>query len=332
MDPFQQPQLDIDIKTSPSLLTRLLRFFALSIIVLIGACSFGYYVLVSAPSFEGEQKLVVHPGDSLKSISVQAEQIGIVKSKMVFQTAMFILGGDRNIKAGSYTFSSPMSAIEVAVQIAGGKRNISQNKITIPEGFTREQMADVFKSKIAGFDTSLFLQKTKEGFLFPDTYIFLEDTKTLDVVSTLQNEFEKKTKPLQEEMQAKHLSMNDTITMASIIEKEATGENDRGIISGILWKRYKMGMPLQVDATILFATHKNIGELSSSDFKIESPYNTYKTKGLPPGPICSPGLSSIKASLEPVESSYLYYLHDKEGNVHFAKTFEEHKKNIALYL
>lgn len=332
MDPFQQPQLDINTKTSPSLLTRLLRFFAFSIVVMIGLCSLGYYLLVSAPSFTGEQKLVIHPGDSLRSVSVQAEYLGIVKSKMAFQTAMFILGGDRNIKAGSYTFSSPMSTIEVAAQIAGGKRDISQNKITIPEGFTREQMAEVFKSKITGFDTNLFLQKTKEGFLFPDTYIFLEDTKTLNVVATLQSEFEKKIKPLESEMQAQHLSINDVVTMASIVEKEATGENDRGIISGILWKRYKMGMPLQVDATILFATHKDIGQLSSSDFKIESPYNTYKTKGLPPGPICSPGLSSIKAALEPVESSYLYYLHDKQGNVHFAKTFEEHKKNIALFL
>ena len=120
--------------------------------------------------------------------------------------------------------------------------------------------------------------------------------------------------------------------MASLIEKEASGEKDRNIVSGILWKRIEKGIPLQVDAPFLYILGKESSELTKSDLSINSPFNTYKYKGLTPSPIGNPGLDSIKAAINPEDSPYLYYLHDAEGNIHYARTYSEHQKNIRTYL
>ena len=141
-------------------------------------------------------------------------------------------------------------------------------------------------------------------------------------------QFEKKIKDV--ELGGK--SLEEIIIMASIIEKEASGDDDRKLISGILWKRQSIGMALQVDATFKYILGKESRDLTVADLKVDSPFNTYTNKGLPPSPICNPGLKSIMAALEPETSPYIYYLHSSDGNVYFAKNFEEHKKNKANYL
>jgi UPF0755 protein len=142
----------------------------------------------------------------------------------------------------------------------------------------------------------------------------------------------KKTESLNEEISKSKRSLKEIIIMASLIEKEARGEEDRFIISGILWKRIEKGIPLQVDAPFLYILGKESSELTISDLSTNSPFNTYRYKGLPPAPIGNPGLESIKASLRPTTSPYLYYLHDKNGNIYYAKTYDEHKQNIKKYL
>ncbi|MFZ1019844.1 MAG: endolytic transglycosylase MltG [Minisyncoccia bacterium] len=189
---------------------------------------------------------------------------------------------------------------------------IKSISVTIPEGFDLDQIATVFSAKLSGFDKNNFLAETKnsEGYLFPDTYFFLNNANDADVLKSMSDNFVKKISPLLPEIVSAGKTENDVIIMASLIEREAKGNSDRDIISGILWKRISLGIPLEVD----------------------SAPETYKIKGLPENPICNPGLDSIKAAIEPQNSPYLYYLHDKNGVIHYAESFAEHQANIKKYL
>jgi UPF0755 protein len=184
--------------------------------------------------------------------------------------------------------------------------------VTIPEGFSLNQIADTVAPKLANFNKTQFLLKAKdlEGYLFPDTYFFLNNANEGDVIKSMSDNFNKKINPLLPEIISSGKTERDIIIMASVIEREAKGDTDRGIIAGILWKRIAIGMPLQVDAAP----------------------ETYKTKGLPENPIGNPGLLAIQSAIHPKSSPYLYYLHDKNGIVHYAKTFAEHQVNIEKYL
>lgn len=290
-----------------------------------------YYFFISPPSKANfPLSLSVASGSTLHEISIDAESKNIIRSKTAFQTIMYLIGGDTKIQAGTYVFEKPQTVIDVAIKIARGDRDITSLKITIPEGFTREEIAKLFELKLKKFDQKVFLEKTKdkEGYLFPDTYFFFDDSTTDDVVKELLSQFDKKTKNLD----LKGKSLSGIVIMASIIEKEASGDEDRKIISGILWKRLSIKMPLQVDATFKYILGKESSELTIDDLKVDSPFNTYVNRGLPPGPISNPGLKSLQAAIEPAETDYLYYLHDKNGNAYYASTFDQHKKNKSLYL
>lgn len=193
----------------------------------------------------------------------------------------------------------------------GAPRLAPNIKVTFPEGTTNEEMADILMAKFTNFNRAEFitLSAGKQGYLFPDTYFFYKNEKPSSMVAKLQNTFYKKALPLIENTTSTR-SIKDTIIMASIIEAESNGKEDAPIVAGILWKRLDNGIPLQVDVAP----------------------DTYKTKGLPSVPITNPGLVSIAASLTPAVTPYLYYLHDKDGMIHLAKSFDEHKKNIKLYL
>jgi len=172
-------------------------------------------------------------------------------------------------------------------------------KITIPEGYNLEDIAAKFRP-FKNFDKENFFRIAKEGYLFPDTYFLTGKETETEVVEIMENNFQKKVGEIKPEV----------LIMASLLEKESKITEERKIISGILWKRLKAGMPLQVDCS----------------------FDTYLCQGLPLAPICNPGLDSIGAALNPVESEYWYYLHDKKGIIHYTKTFEEHKVNKAKYI
>ena len=184
--------------------------------------------------------------------------------------------------------------------------------ITIPEGFNITQIGNAFTLKLKNFNQTQFLLEAEglEGYLFPDTYFFLTNANEKDVIKSMSDNFKKKINPLLGEIIFSGRTEKDIIIMASIIEREAEGDIDRGVISGILWKRISISMPLQVDSVLA----------------------TYKVKGLPKNSIGNPGLEAIKAALYPQSSPYLYYLHDKNGNIHYAKDFIEHTKNKLKYL
>jgi UPF0755 protein len=274
---------------------------------------FFYISFLSAPAdFPVDSTLKIETGMNLRSISSVLKKEHFIKSRFVFESFMLILGGEKHIISANYLFEKKLSIFELARRISRGEHNTAPVVITIPEGFDINKISDAVRIKLENFDKDEFLVKAKdlEGYLFPDTYFFLNNANETDVIKSMTNNFNKKITPLLPEIASSGKSKKDIIIMASIIEGESKGDIDRGVISGILWKRIKIGMPLQVDAAP----------------------ETYKTKGLPKSPIGNPGLAAILASIHPQNSPYLYYLHDSSGNIHYAKTFAEHNKNIKKYL
>jgi len=253
--------------------------------------------------------LNIKEGSSLRSTSKYLEENRIINSRVLFETFVIIFEGEK-VVSGDYLFENKIPVFEVARRVSRGERHLAPVKVTIPEGFNMADIAKAFVLKLPKFNQDNFLREAKEGYLFPDTYFFLTTDDEKDVLQSMTNNFEKKISTIRPEIILSGKSEKDIITMASIIEKESKGDADREFISGILWKRLKMGMPLQVDADL----------------------NTYKTKGLPENPIANPGLKAIEAAIHPQSSSYLYYLHDKDGNIHYAKTFAEHLLNKKMYL
>jgi UPF0755 protein len=203
-----------------------------------------------------------------------------------------------------------LPVFEIARRIVQKDRRLASVKLTIPEGFDVSEIAESTSLKLKNFDKEKFLLEAKEGYLFPDTYFFFSSDDEVDVLKYMSDNFERKIKQVLPEIISSGKTESAIITMASLIEKEAKGDVDRGYISGILWNRISKKMPLQVDSAM----------------------ETYKTIGLPKGPICNPGMASIKAAIHPIASDYLYYLHDKNGVIHYARTFEEHKRNKLKYL
>ena len=276
----------------------------------------------------------VMPGASLKSIGTDLEEAHYIRARSVFATLVTFLGGEHSISPGDYAFHPGENVIAIAQQIATGNHDLEPIKITIPEGDTVKDIAAVLSKKLPDFDEAGFLKvaKENEGYLFPETYFFYPKTTVSDIHSQMISMFNRKAGMLISTSKEHDRGNNVIVTMASIVEKEAHGEDDRATIAGILWKRLDAGMPLQVDATVAYAAGVQENKLTKSLFAINSPYNTYKYKGLPPGPISNPGLAALTAAGNPAPTDYLYYLHDKNGTIHYAKTYAEHLKNIAKYL
>lgn len=301
---------------------------------LYGLVSTANWLLLPPPSFPAPYRVTIDNGQSLFSISRELASDGAIRSRRLFEMIMLTLGSDKTISRGEYYFEKPIGVVGMALRISGREFGIDRSKVTFPEGFTNKQMAERLESELHNFDSKLFLNlaKESEGYLFPDTYHFMPWTTPDVVVNTLKKTFDQKTQNLSDEIKASKRSLKDIITMASIIEKEASGNDDRAVISGVLWKRIDRGIPLQVDAPFLYILGKESSELTHKDLGLDSPFNTYKYKGLPPSAIGNPGLASIEAALKPQDSPYLYYLHDNDGNIHYAKTFTEHQRNIRKYL
>lgn len=309
----------------------------ISSILLLGALFFVvlYNIGIKAPnSFPVPYSLTIQSGQTLVSVSKKLSDDGVIRSSRVFEILMIMLGNEKRVGEGEYYFETPLSVIEIVMRISGKQFGIEREKVTFPEGFSNTEIVARLQEKLPSFDVDTFksLIEGKQGYLFPDTYLFFPSVKPEFVLAALEQNFQKKVAPLAEEIAASGRSLEEILVMASIIEKEAFGKDDRGMISGILWKRIAEGMPLQVDAPFLYLLGKESSQLTRVDLAIDSPYNTYRYKGLPPAPINNPGLASIEAALRPQRSNYLYYLHDATGNIHYASTYKEHQDNITKYL
>lgn len=298
-------------------------------------CMFGYRAVIAPPrDFPAPYNLTIDPGQTLFSVSDELLNDGVIRSPRLFEIFMLTFGNDRAVSEGEYFFDTPVSVVEVALRISGRQFGIDKKKVTFPEGFTNKEMAERLGQVFPNLNTALYLElaDTHEGYLFPDTYGFFPSLAPEVVIAAQKRNFEKKIAPFESEIAASGRTLKEIIIMASLIEKEASGPSDRGLVSGILWKRIGQGMPLQVDAPFLYLYGKTSAQLTRSDLAVDNPYNTYRYKGLPPGPIGNPGLASIIAALRPVTSPYLYYLHDDDGQIHYASTYKQHQQNIQNHL
>ncbi len=332
---FQEELLEKLKVIRPHFGKRLVRFF-LVIIILFCIAAATLIQLSKPPKDFPVGKLVEIPqGMSVIKAGEMLKEMRIVKSSVMFQTLVIFFSSDKGVRSGFYIFDTPQSVITVADKLSFGRYGISRSKITVPEGTNSADMADIFGAALPRMDKEAFLSLAKEheGYLFPETYYFFETATAGEVVEMLMNEFQTKLEPHLEEIAESGHTERDIITMASIIEKESNGRDDQAMISGILWNRIKKGMPLQVDATYLYVNGNDKAHFTTKQVKNDdSPYNTYKNKGLPPGPIGNPGMRAILAALRPTPNNYVFYIHDRAGNVHYAKTYSEHQRNIADYL
>lgn len=313
-----------------------LRFFNFSLkrliffvlIVLFGVS--GYFF--SGPNVPPETVIAVHQGQTLSEAAQTLKENGIIRSVPLFIILSKIF--DHQAVAGSYKFEGRNTIFTVSDRLSRGDFGLLAIRILIPEGITRLQIANILDKELSLFDKNSFLEITKneEGFLFPDTYLFPSTANAAEVATTMRKKFDEKVQDLLSDMRKKNISLKELVTMASIVEKEVNTTEDRKKVAGILWKRIKIDIPLQVDAPFVYIIGKGSYDLTKADLTNDSPYNTYTNKGLPPGPISNPGLDSITASLYSEESPYLFYLSDRKGGTHYAVTFEEHVENKKKYM
>lgn len=263
-------------------------------------------------------------GSGAIQIGNKLEKEGLIRNSLAFKVYVQVTGAANKIQAGEYRLSSDMSLIEIVGQLRRGPVEIW---VTIPEGYRHEEIADKFTSTL-GKDENfkkefLIASVEQEGYLFPDTYLFPKTASASAIVNKLTRTFDIKTSEMN--------LTRDQVILASLIEREAKSNEERPVIAGILLNRLNIGMALQVDATIQYA--KGSWEpITVSDKNFNSPYNTYRFPGLPPGPISNPGLVSLEAAANPAKTDYLYYLHDSKGKVYYAKSLEGHNENIRNYL
>lgn len=285
------------------------------------------------PRFHEKVIISIPDGATIRDVARNAYEHNIIYSENIFVIGTMIAGN--HIRSGDYVFESSSSLIQVVRRFHRGIYGATAVKIVIPEGSTRLMIAENLHEKLPHIDTATFMEMTKddEGYLYPDTYFFFPSATYEIIIGEMRRVFDERIAEIDASLLEDKQQLHNTVIMASLLEKESTAHTDeRAIISGILWKRLRQGMPLQVDAPFLFLLGKGSSELTLDDLHADGPYNTYTRKGLPAGPIGNPGIDTLRAARYPQESPYLFYLHDEQGNVHYARTYDEHIMNKRRYL
>lgn len=320
-----------------TLLTALLLFLA------VGSAGAFFAWEINQPKGTGQKKeIIFEKGASAREIADRLSSAGLINCANCFVAYVKLAGLEDQIQAGSYDIPPTLSIREIAEVLRHGTFDI---RLTFLEGWRREEYLDYALSRLPVDSASFseeFLAATQggEGYLFPDTYLVPQNITARDLVALLKANFEKKWAPLAAAVGSQNLTQKEAVTLASIVQREAGTAEDAKIIAGIFIKRFKIGDKLDSDVTVQYALgfQENTGtwwkksELTALDLNIDSPYNTRRYQGLPPGPICSPGLTALSAVAYPTSTDYLYFLYDKDGNVHYATTLAEHNANVAKYL
>jgi UPF0755 protein len=279
-------------------------------------------------------------GQTLSVVSDNFLQSNIIRSEFWFKSFVYIFSsGKSTLIEGDYAMQKKENVITLAWRVTHGKLDVLPVRVTITEGMDSYQIADLLASKFPSFNKNTFLTLVQteklEGYLFPDTYFLMPNMTEEQIIEIMNNNFNKKIQTESADIAKFGKSESDVIKIASILEGEGRTIETRETIAGILWKRIALGMPLQVDASFKYIDEmdgKPVSTFTSDDLKIASPYNSYTNTGLPPTPISNPGLETINDAINPIKTSYLYYLTDKDGNMHYATTFAEHEANILKYL
>lgn len=318
-----------------------IRFIVL-ILVLCASIGFFYFWWTdgSAPASQTDTEIYnfsIKKGETINSISTRLSAEGIIRSRTIFFLTIKSLGIDNKIQAGNFRLKKTMTAEEIAKSLTQGSID---HWVTTLEGWRVEEIAQELSQEL-GIPEQEFLSVAKEGYMFPDTYLFPKEASASSVASVMRKNFDTRvTQKMIADAQSNGLTLDDVVILASMVEREGSNNSDRPIIAGIMLKRMRTsGWTLDIDATLQYALGYQAKErtwwkkaLTNEDKKIKSPYNTYLNSGLPPGPISNPGLSSIEAVIYPQESDYWFYLHSPTGEIYYGKTLSEHEDNIQKYL
>jgi peptidoglycan lytic transglycosylase G len=294
-----------------------------------------------------EQFVTIAPRSSTRAIERQLIDAGVIPDAATFRIALWLSGAQRRLRAGEYRFDQPMKPSEVVQKLARG--DVYERMITFPEGLTVREMAALFEGKgfgparefvAAANDAEPIKEidpaaRDLEGYLFPETYALPRNTPAARLVRLMADRFtEVFTPEMRQAVAASGRSAREVLTVASLVEKETAKAEERPIVASVYYNRLKLGMGLQCDPTVVYALQKAgryNGNITKADLAIDSPYNTYKYAGLPPGPIAAPGRGSIEAAVKPAETEYLYFVSRNDGSHVFAKTLDEHNNNVHQY-
>jgi UPF0755 protein len=291
--------------------------------------------------------VTVAPGASVAAIGRALVEAGVVRNLQVFRWAVWRSGAARRLQAGEYRFDRPASAREVVERLARG--DVVLWPVTFPEGLSVQEMAVRFEQAGLG-SMAEFLEAARadglvadldpeardlEGYLFPDTYALPRGTPAARLVALMVARFREAFGPeLRETARARGLSVRAVVTLASLIEKETARPEERALISAVYHNRLRAGMRLQCDPTVIYALLRDgryTGNLTREDLAVDSPYNTYRYPGLPPGPIAAPGRAALEAAVHPAPVDYLYFVSRNDGSHVFASTLAEHNRNVQRY-
>lgn len=300
-----------------------------------------YVVLAPLPPAQGETYVLLPSGWSVRRIAAELESAGVIRSRRAFLLWHYA-GGRSALKAGEYRFAQPASAHRVYERLARG--DIHFHTVVIPEGFHIWEVARALAAsglgseeeflELAQNETGLIADldpaaQTLEGYLFPDTYRFTRTQSPREMVATMVRRFRREAESLGLASDFRRI-----VTMASIVEKETRVPEERPIVAGVFYNRLARRMALAADPTVVYAAlleGRYRGAIYRSDLQHDSPYNTYRYPGLPPGPIANPGRQSLHAALEPASTDYLYFVSDAQGRHRFARTYAEHNRNVEAY-
>ena len=332
---------------------KVLFGFAVLVLVVGGALGYGakrLYDSADEPhlAYPGAEVFVdIRPGTSTRDIGQQLVAAGVVPDEGTFRIAMWRSGSDRGLQAGEYRFHDPVSALAVVDILARGQVHL--RTITFPEGLTRIEMSGVFGRSEFGTAEAFLAASERveliaaldpaatdlEGYLFPETYALPRDATADDLVEAMVAQFERVfDEGLRAQASVRELSVREVVTLASLIQKETGLDAERPLVSAVYNNRLGRRMPLQCDPTVIYALQLDglyDGNLTRDHLQFDSPYNTYRYPGLPPGPIAAPGAADLRAAIQPAEVNHLYFVSRNDGSHVFADTLREHTRNVREY-
>lgn len=324
-------------------LGRLFGFFA--VVILAAGVWFAYAVFVDRSHPANATHVIVPRGSSFHDIADQLAAEGVVGNAFVFRLYARLGRRDTEVRAGEYKFAPGLRESDVLDRLLTGGAQIA-TWVTFPEGFTARQIADRLQAEGFGpasrfadaflHDTiAIDGERTKnlEGYLFPSTYLLPIGATPRQVEQIMTSQFFKELPAdARRKASAHHLTIPEVVTLASLVQQEGKADSERPLIAGVIYNRLRLGMPLQVDASLEYTFPEHRSVILNRDLQTDSPYNTYKHVGLPPTPIANPGAPSLAAAFDPKSSDYLYYVYKGNGHHAFAETFAEHQANVARYL
>jgi UPF0755 protein len=329
---------------------KTLLVFLLLVLVGAGAAAALLYLRVNQPhrGYAGAEQFVDIPqGTGSLSIGERLVSAGVIRDLLTYRTALWMSRQGRHLKAGEYRFDRAMTPFEVIDTIARGEVYVIS--VTFPEGQTIAEMAKIFESHGLG-PAAAFVRAAQdpapirdldpaatdlEGYLFPETYALPRRTDAAKLVRMMVARFDKVLTPdLRQAAAARHLTVRQAVTLASIVEKETAKADERPLVAAVYSTRLRIGMALQCDPTVIYGLVKAgryDGNIHRDDLSFDSPYNTYRHPGLPPGPIASPGRASLEAAVHPADAGFLYFVSRNDGSHEFARTLEEHNRYVQKY-